>query len=94
MSRFTLQEKEAIRKARQEGAGLTELARIHNCRPSTIQFICEGIEPKSDGNGYEVITGSELLTFLADWLPVHPNEGLPLPRWLVRQYGIGEWTKK
>lgn len=86
--RFSEREKEDIQRARAEGAGTSELARIYGVRQSTISWICSGIEPKSDGNEYEHVSGAELLSFLAEWLPAHPNEGLALPRWLVRYYGI------
>lgn len=88
MRRFTNQEKTDMRKARAEGARFIDLARIYGTCPSAIQYVCGDIEPKPDGKGYEHVTGSDLLEFLARWLPVNPTRGLPLPKWFVRRYNI------
>lgn len=90
--KLTEEQRTRIREARRAGAGIAELSRVYGVTPQAIDSLCRGIKPDMDGNGYEHITGSELLKFLAEWLPAHPNEGLPLPRWLVREYGIGKWS--
>lgn len=90
--KLTEEQRRQVKEARRAGARIAELGRAYNVTPQAIDSICRGIDPARDGNGYEYISGGELLKFLADWLPAHPNEGLPLPRWLVRQYGIGKWS--
>lgn len=80
-SQFTNEEIRRMRLLRQYGASLSEIAGIFGSNESTIYYHVRDVKAVRDGHEIELVKEN-----LWQLLPQFPweDEGLPLPRWLVR----------
>ena len=81
ISKFSEEDIERMKRLRQHGASLAEIAGIFGSNEKTVFYHVRGVEPREDGHEIELVK-----EFVTQWLPQLPweDEGLPLPRWLVR----------
>ena len=81
ISRFTAEEIRRMRRLREHGASLAEIADIFDSNEKTVHYHVRDVRPQRDGHEIEVMN-----EILWQWLPQLPleDEGLPLPRWIVR----------
>jgi len=76
---FTEEQVDDMRRMRNAGASLHEIARCFRTSATTVLSYTRGIKPSVNGHKVEY-TATD---FIHDWLPALPNEGLPLPRWIA-----------
>lgn len=76
---FTEEQINDMRRMRNAGASLHEIARCFRTSATTILSYTRGIQPNSNGHELEYTPTD----FIYDWLPALPHEGLPLPRWIA-----------
>lgn len=81
ISKFSEEDIKRMKRLREHGASLGEIAGIFGSNEKTVFYHVRGIEPREDGHDIELVK-----EFVKEWLPQLPleAEGLPLPRWLVR----------
>lgn len=80
-TQFTKAEIGRMRLLRQCGASLGEIAGVFASNENTIYYHVRDVKPSRDGHEIELVKEG-----LWQLLPQFPweDEGLPLPRWLVR----------
>ncbi len=70
-----------MRRLREHGASLAEIASIFQSNPKTVFYHVRGVLPQRDGHKVELV--KEGVWQLLPQLPWE-DEGIPLPRWIVR----------
>jgi hypothetical protein len=80
-SRFSQVDIRRMKRLREHGASLSEIADIFGSNGKTVFYYVRDVQPSRDGHKIELVK-----EFINEWLPQLPweDEGLPLPRWLVR----------
>jgi hypothetical protein len=76
---FTEEQINDMRRMRNAGASLHEIARCFRTSATTILSYTRDIKPGANGHKVEYTAAD----FIHDWLPALPDEGLPLPRWIA-----------
>jgi len=81
ISKFSKEDIKRMKRLREHGASLAEIAGIFSSNEKTVFYHVRDVEPQEDGHKIELVK-----EFATQWLPQLPweDEGLPLPRWLVR----------
>lgn len=88
-SKFTQEEIRRMKNLRNCGASLSEIADIFGSNEKTVFYHVRDVRPEPDGHEIELIKEN-----FHQWLPQFPweDEGLPLPRWLVRYLRKSKWN--
>jgi len=81
ISKFSDTDISRMKRLREHGASLAEIAGIFNSNEKTVYYYVKDTIPQEDGHRIELVK-----EFVTEWMPQLPweDEGLPLPRWLVR----------
>ena len=87
-SKFSPEEIRRMKHLRTCGASLSEIADIFSSNEKTVFYHVRDIKPEEGGHEIDLIKES-----FHQWLPQFPweDEGLPLPRWLVRYLRQSKW---